>query len=185
LSVESVVETVRKLWTSVEANTEETERTKLKRDIAQSVNRLKGRVEKGLRSSTPAVQERLLFDRTDEGNGRLPVPVRERPTKPRFPEATLRIYDKDLADHALSQIPAAIKFKTIGEFRDYLAEKLRFNSQSTRHRNANRIILLYFPGEILHRDLAEFAYAMQGKQALLDALFYLTCKTEPIVAAVA
>jgi len=185
LSVESVVETVRKLWTSVEANTEETERTKLKRDIAQSVNRLKGRVEKDLRSSTPAVQERLLFDRREEGNGWLPVPVKGRPTKPRFPEATLRIYDKDLADHALSQIPAAIKFKTIGEFRDYLAEKLRFNSQSTRHRNANRIILRFFPGEVLQSDLAEFAYAMQGKQALSDALFYLTCKTEPIVAAVA
>ena len=45
---------------------EEIERTKLKRDIAQSVNRLKGRVEKSLKSSKPAVQERLLFDRARE-----------------------------------------------------------------------------------------------------------------------
>jgi DNA repair protein RadC len=180
-----VVDTVRKLWKSVEDNSEEIERTKLKRDIAQTVNRLKGRVEKSLKSSKPAAQELLLFDRTEEGNGRVPVPVKEHPTKPRFPEAALRIYDKDLADHALSQIPSAIKFKTIGEFRDYLTAKLRFNSQATRRRAAGYLIGRYFPGDTLHRDLVEFAAKMEGKQALSDALFYLTCRMEPIVASVA
>ncbi len=184
-SIESVVETVRKLWKSVEDNSEEIERTKLKRDIAQTVNRLKGRVEKSLKSSKPAAQELLLFDRTEEGNGRVPVPVKEHPTKPRFPEAALRIYDKELADHALSQIPSAIKFKTIGEFRDYLTAKLRFNSQATRRRAAGYLIGRYFPGDTLHRDLVEFAAKMEGKQALSDALFYLTCRMEPIVASVA
>ena len=58
---------------------EEIERAKLKRDIAQTVNRLKGRIEKSLKSSKPAVQERLLFDRTEEGNGRLPVPRKGTP----------------------------------------------------------------------------------------------------------
>ncbi len=179
------METVRKLWKSVEDNSEEIERTKLKRDIAQTVNRLKGRVEKSLKSSKPAAQELLLFDRTEEGNGRVPVPVKEHPTKPRFPEAALRIYDKELADHALSQIPSAIKFKTIGEFRDYLTAKLRFNSQATRRRAAGYLIGRYFPGDTLHRDLVEFAAKMEGKQALSDALFYLTCRMEPIVASVA
>ena len=47
------------------------------------------------------------------------------------------------------------------------------------------MIRRFFPGEILHRDLAEFAAATQGKPALSDALFYLTCRMEPIVAAVA
>jgi len=180
-----VVETVRKLWKFIEDNTEEIERARLKRDIAQTVNRLKGRVDKSLKSSKPSAQERLLFDRTEEGNGRLPVPVKEHPTKPRFPEAALRIYDKDLADHALSQIPSAIKFKTIGEFRDYLTAKLRFNSQATRRRAAGYLIGRYFPGDTLHRDLVEFAAKMEGKQALSDALFYLTCRMEPIVASVA
>ncbi|MGO8900905.1 MAG: hypothetical protein ACLQU5_21505 [Isosphaeraceae bacterium] len=179
------METVRKLWKSVEDNSEEIERTKLKRDIAQTVNRLKGRVEKSLKSSKPVAQELLLFDRTEEGNGRVPVPVKEHPTKPRFPEAALRIYDKELADHALSQIPSAIKFKTIGEFRDYLTAKLRFNSQATRRRAAGYLIGRYFPGDTLHRDLVEFAAKMEGKQALSDALFYLTCRMEPIVASVA
>ena len=49
LSIESVVDTVRKLWKSIEDNSEEIDRTKLKRDIAQTVNRLKGRVEKSLK----------------------------------------------------------------------------------------------------------------------------------------
>jgi hypothetical protein len=184
-SVESVVDIVRKLWTSIDDSSEAIEGSKLKRDITQTVCRLKDRVEKSLRSSKPALQERLLFDRAEDGNGRLSVPLTERRIEPRFPEVALRMYDKDMADHALSQIPAAIKFKTIGEFRKYLTEKLRFNSQATRHRNANRIIQRFFPGEILHRDLAEFAAATQGKPALSDALFYLTCRMEPIVAAVA
>jgi len=105
--------------------------------------------------------------------------------KPRFPEAALRIYDKDLADHALSQIPAAIKFNTTGEFREYLTEKLRFDSQATRRRAAGYLIGRYFPGDALHRDLVEFAAKTAGKQALSDALFYLTCRMEPIVASVA
>jgi len=111
--------------------------------------------------------------------------VKQQPAKQRFPEAALRIYDKDLADHALSQIPSAIKFKTIGEFRDYLTAKLRFNSQATRRRAAGYLIGRYFPGDTLHRDLVEFAAKMEGKQALSDALFYLTCRMEPIVASVA
>jgi len=179
------MDTVRKLWKSIEDNSEEIDRTKLKRDIALTINRLKGRVEKSLKSSKPSVQERLLFDRTEEGNGRLTVPVKEHPAKPRFPEAALRIYDKDLADHALSQIPASIKFKTIGDFRDYLTEKLRFNSQATRRRAAGYLIGRYFPGETLHKDLIEFAAKTAGKPALSDALFYLTCRMEPIVASVA
>jgi len=97
--------------------------------------------------------------------------VKQQPAKPRFPEAALRIYDKDLADHTLSLLPAAIKFKTTGEFRDYLTEELRFNSQATRYRNASRIIQRFFPGETLHRDLSEFAAATQSKPALSDALF--------------
>jgi len=42
LSIESVVDTFRKLWKSIEDNSEEIERTNLTRDIAQTVNRLKG-----------------------------------------------------------------------------------------------------------------------------------------------
>jgi hypothetical protein len=185
LSIEHVVDTVRSLWKSIEDSTEEIERIKLKRDIAQTVNRLKGRVEKGLKSPKSAIQERLLFDHAEEGNGQLKTPESKHPGQPRFPEAGSRIFDKDLAELGLSQVPAAINFKSIGDFRDYLSEKLPFNSQATRYRNANHLIRRFFPGEFLHRDLAEFASAMHGRPALRDALFYLTCRMEPIVASVA
>jgi len=96
----------------------------------------------------------------------------------------LRIYDKDLVDHALSHVPAAINFQRIDDFRDYLTEKIRFNSQATRRRAASYLTNRYFPGEILHKDLVEFAAKTAHKPALSDALFYLTCRMEPIVASV-
>ena len=185
LSIEHVADTLRRLWQSIEDSSEEIERTKLKRDIIQTVNRLKGRVDKRLKSPKSAAQERLLFDHGEEGNGRVHVPEQEPQIQPRFRDATARIYDKDLADLALSQIPLAIKYKTIREFSDYLNAKLPFNSQATRQRNANRIIGRFFPGDRLHRDLVEFAAAMKDKPALADALFYMTCRMEPIVALVA
>ena len=74
LSIESVVEIVRKVWNAVEDKAQGPARAKLKRDIAQSVDRLKGRIEKTLKVSRPPVQERLLFDRTERGAmGDLPL----------------------------------------------------------------------------------------------------------------
>jgi hypothetical protein len=54
-----------------------------------------------------------------------------------------------------------------------------------RRRTATYLIGRYFPGETLHEDLIEFAAKTAGKPAFSDALFYLTCRMEPIVAAVA
>jgi DNA repair protein RadC len=88
-------------------------------------------------------------------------------------------------EHALSHIPAAINFQTVEDYRNYLIDKIRFNSQATRRRAANYLIGRYFPGDTLRKDLTEFADKTAGKPALSDALFYLTCRMEPIVAAVA
>ena len=63
--------------------------------------------------------------------------------------------------------------------------KIRCNSEGTRRRTAAYLVGRYFPGETLHRDLVEFAAKTAGKPALSDALFYLTCRMEPIVASVA
>ena len=109
----------------------------------------------------------------------------ERPSNPRFTEPVPRLYDKDLVEHALSRIPAAIHFDTIDDYRNDLIDKIRFNSVATRRRAANYLIGRYFPGGTLHKDLAEFAARTAGKPALSDVLFYLTCRMEPIVAAVA
>jgi DNA repair protein RadC len=176
------VATVRAVWTAVEG-TNEAEQAKLKQDITQTVNRLKNRVEGRLGKPVTPPKERLLFDederRASEADTAVP------PSTPRFPEPTLRVYAKDFADHALQHLPQASKCHTVDEFRDYLTEKLRFNSQATRRRSANYIVSRFFPGEVYNDDLPPFAAATAGKPALGEALFYLTCRTEKIVSLVA
>jgi len=185
LSVESVIDIVRKLWKSVEEEADEPNRTKLKKDIGRSVNLLKGRIEKSLKTTPRALQGRLLLSGLEEDEDRRPAPIEEPPTKPRFTDPVPRIYDKALVEHALSHLPEAIKYTDIDSYRSYLTEKIEFNSQATRRRAAGYLIGRYFPGETLHRDLVEFAARMAGKPALSDALFYLTCRMEPIVASAA
>jgi DNA repair protein RadC len=177
------VATVRAVWTAVEG-AGEAEQAKLKRDITQTVNRLKSRVEGRLGKPVTRPNERLLFDVHDEEKAPLveaSVPL----SALRFPEPTLRVYAKDFADHALLHLPQAVKCHSVEEFRNYLTDKLRFNSQATRRRTANYIVSRFFPGEVFNTDLPPFAAATEGKPALGDALFYLTCRTEKIVSLVA
>ena len=119
------MEIVRNLWDAVDDKAEEPERAKLKREIAQSVHRLKGRIEKRLKVSRPPVQERLLFNLNgpEARPARQAVPAKERSSKARFTEPAQRIYDKDLVEHALSHIPAAINFRTVEDYRTYLPQQ--------------------------------------------------------------
>jgi DNA repair protein RadC len=177
------VATVRTIWTAVDFAAE-TERTKLKRDITQTVSRLKSRVEGRLGKPIIAAVEPRLFDDLDEHRPTQP-PIAAPLLLPRFAEPVLRVYAKDFADHALQHLPQAVRFHTVDEFRNYLAEKLRFNSQATRRRSANYIVSRFFPGDVYHDDLPQFAAATAGKPALGEALLYLTCRTEKIVSLVA
>src|SRR5205807_2471043 len=79
----------------------------------------------------------------------------------------------------------AARYHSVEEFRKYLSERLRFNSEATRRRSANYIVSRFFPGEVFNEDLPAFATAAAGKPALGEALFYLTCRTEKIVSLVA
>jgi hypothetical protein len=176
------VATVRAVWTAVEGAIE-AEQAKFKRDITQTVNRLKSRVEGRLGKPVAPSKERLLFDVQDEETAPL-VETSVPPSAPRFHEPTLRVYAKDFADHALQHLPQAVQCHTVDEFRDYLTEKLRFNSQATRRRSANYIVSRFFPGEVYNNDLPPFAAATAGKPALGEALFYLTCRSEKIVSLV-
>ena len=185
LSVESVIEFVRKLWKLVEEQAEEPHRAKLKQDIARSINLLKGRIEKSLKTTAAPLQGRLLFSGLGEAESRPSIPIKHPPTKPRFTDPVPRIYDKDLVEHALNHLPEAIRFTDVESYRSYLTEKIRFNSQATRRRAAGYLIGRYFPGETLHRDIVEFAAKTAGKPARSDTLFYPTCRMEPIVAWVA
>jgi DNA repair protein RadC len=175
-----VVGVIRSLWQAVEGNPG-ADQVKLKRDIGTTVNRLRGRIERGLgKPLAPPQVERHLFDLPADDGAEAPVPP-----PPRFPEPTLRVYAKDFADHALQHLPHAAKYRSVEEFRTYLSEKLRFNSQATRRRTANYIVSRFFPGDVYNEDVPQFCAATVGTPALGEALFYLTCRTEKILSLVA
>lgn len=184
LSVEPVVAALRSLWISVEKSSS-LNQNNTKQEITDTVMRLKDRIEQKLRASnTPKKSEQLLLKESEQLVVKEPdAPFAE--PKPRFPDPGMRVYAKDLAEHALKHIPHLTAFRTIDEIREYLNKNLSFNSQATRRRNASYLVSRYFPGEIVNEDLPPVAAALDGKSALGEALFYLTCRTEKIVAKVA
>jgi DNA repair protein RadC len=182
-SIELVVKALRATWQSVEASGG-ADAEALKREISDTVQRLRGRVERKLRDASTAIAppEPLLFDALPKDR-RSAHHLFEPP--PRFPTPKLRVFAKDLADHALKHIPKLSGCQSIGAIRTYLTGNLRFNSEATRRRNANYLINRFFPSDVLHHDVLAFAAAAEGRQALGDALFYLTGRTEKIVSLVA
>jgi DNA repair protein RadC len=177
-----VVAVVRSLWVAAEAATEG-QAAKLKQDITQTISRLKCRIESRLdKPEAGTTVQPMLFDESDQQHStesRIAVHL------PRFPEPVLRVCTKDLADHALQHLPHAIKYNSVEALRDYLSDKLRFNSQATRRRSASYLVSRFFPGEVYNDDLPQFAAVSAGKPALGEALFYLTCRVEKIVSMVA
>ena len=183
-SVESVLATVRTLWTAAE-EANNGEEAKLKKDIAQTIDRLKSRVEGRLgKPGRKVVELPLVFDESDEYQA--PESGIAAPSPPpRFGEPILREYANDFADHALQHLPQAVHYQSIEDFRDYLSDKLRLNSQATRRRSANYLVRRFFPADVYNQDLPQFATATAGTPALGEALFYLTCRAERIMSLVA
>jgi len=180
------VEVVRAVWQWVEDSRGE-DQAALKREISDAVQRLRDRIERKLRMATAVtpVPEPLLFVVSPKER-RSTQPLFETfELPPRFPEPKVRVYAKDLADQALKHIPKLSGCQSIEDIRTYLTDNLRFNSQATRRRNANYLISRFFPGEVVRHDVTAFAAAAEGKQALGEALFYLTGRTEKIVSLVA
>jgi hypothetical protein len=167
---DSVVTAIRSLWTVVE-KAPVVDQAKLKKEIAQSINRLMSRIEGRLGHPIfTRSYDQPLFD--EPVAGAAPTADRNEATlpKPRFLEPALRVYAKDLTDHALRHLPQASKYHGIDELRDYLIESLRFNSKATRQRNAAYLINRFFPGGVYNDDLPRFAAATDGTPALGEAL---------------
>ncbi|HQU45546.1 MAG TPA: hypothetical protein PK867_22225 [Pirellulales bacterium] len=182
-TIEAVVAAVRSLWSAIEAG-DGPGTASLKRDVSRTIGRLQRRVEDQLGKSVAAKSNRLLpFDYADRQNPDVGSAQVELP--PRFPEPPLRVYAKDLVQHALRHLPRLVGCRTIDEIRDYLTSNLGFNSQTTRRRNANYLVSRFFPGETVNTDLPPFAAAAADTPALSEALFYLSARTEKIVALVA
>jgi hypothetical protein len=95
--------TLRAVWQAVESSGN-VDQVKLKKDIYDTVNRLKGRIDGKLASVSVIVPppEQLLFDEPLEEKKTCPKVVEARP---HFPEPALRVYARDLADHALKHVP--------------------------------------------------------------------------------
>ena len=182
------MEAIHTLWRAVEG-TPGADQVRLKKDIRQTINRLRGRVEKRIgHPVTPTPAGKTLFGEVDdrpEPPGQGVRPPELPPSRPRFSEPTLRVYAKDFADHALQHLPEASKYRNADEFRKYLSEKLRFNSEATRRRTANYIVSRFFPGDVYSEDVVRFTAAAARTPALGEALFYLTCRAEKIVSLVA
>lgn len=183
LDPETVLGELRVLLDAV-GRTEPSRRVKLYRKIVRDIEKLKQHVQAQLpeRSDEPT-SSYSLFQNLGPGDGEAMTRAADRPA--RFPEPTIRLYDKDLAEQALAVLPQASRFSDVDTFREHLATTLPFNAASTRRRAANYLTGRYFPCGIIHEDLARFAFASAGRSCLGDVLFYLTCRVEKIVAMVA
>lgn len=180
--LESAVADLRSAWASVD-RASVVNAAKIKSDISRTVSRLKQRVESAIRDVDVPPENLPLFERNGSSSG--PSSTNNILTRERFPDVALRVYGKDLAIHAIQHIPKLVGCVSIDDIRKYLTDNLRFNSQATRRRNANYLINRYFPGEVVHTDVIAFTRAAAGTPALGDALFYLTARTEKVVALVA
>jgi len=210
--LDAVVETVRSLWTAAGQSDPQVQAW-LQKTVVDGIERIKRQVQGRLRIAALMATPRQTTKSHDIDNKEetLPdPPVRqiplfeEEPTPPaakspapawspvapagattRFPACGIRVYAKELVPQARKVIPKAARFSEIASYRKHLHETLPYNAVATRKRNANYLIGRFFPGEHLHPDLVAFAAAAERHRALGDVLFYLTCRTEKMVAMVA
>lgn len=181
-SLEEILDEVRDTYGVIEGSPS-VERARLRVKLKRAVTRVRTQLEREIARSM-AVQaeksgptEREQFRRPDASIISL--------ARSRFPEPSMRVYAKDLARHALSHIPRLNGLESTAQMRTYLSDNLRFNSEATRRRNASYLISRYFPGDSINSDLPAFAAAFEGTPMLADALFYLSCRAERILALVA
>jgi len=113
-----------------------------------------------------------LFDDFDENE---PEPA----------EPEMRTYANDEIANALTFIPQAAQFKTFEAFKAHLAERLPYNSASTRRRRANYILERLFPAERLDVPLTYYAAQCTSQEDLKPAIFYHVMRAEPLAAKVA
>lgn len=210
--LDAVVETVRSLWAAAGQSDPQVQAW-LQKTVVNGVERIKRQVQGRLRmaalvaaprqtttahdnsnkeetlATAPARQQPLFEEEpappVADSRAPAPPPVAPAQAVPRFPECEIRVYAKELVPQARKVIPKAARFSDIASYRKHLHETLPYNAVATRKRNANYLIGRFFPGEHLHPDLVAFAAAAERHRSLGDVLFYLTCRTEKMVAMVA
>lgn len=206
-----VLESIRSIWSAAD-KAEPPVRDWVTKKITEGIERLRQQVDGKLRLAAIVVpkqqpivapvvapkqqpivapQQQTLFQPASEVEPPRPkreaikVPAPPPSEDPRFPEPELRVCTKDLATHALQQLPNLLQCHSVDELRNHLIANLRFNSEATRRRSANYLISRFFPSRASFTDLPQFAAATAGTPALGEALFYLTCRAEKVIGMVA
>jgi hypothetical protein len=104
-------------------------------------------------------------------------------SKTRTPE--VRTFANDEIANALVYIPKAAEFEDLAAFKVHLAERLPYNSASTRQRRANYITDRFLPDDVLHTPLTYYAARCATQEDLKPVLFYHVLQVELLVAKVA
>lgn len=97
----------------------------------------------------------------------------------------IRAFVNDEVANALTFLPQAVRFATLEEFRSFLAERLPYNSASTRRRRGNYMLARYYPDDKLNTPLTYFAARCASPEDLKPAVFYHLLAAEPLAASVA
>jgi len=99
--------------------------------------------------------------------------------------AAMRAFVNDEAANALIFLPQAARYATLEAFKTHLAERLPYNSASTRRRRANYMLARFYRDDKLDTPLTYFAARCASPEDLKPAIFYHLLAAEPLAARVA
>lgn len=98
---------------------------------------------------------------------------------------SMRVFANDEIATSLAMLPKASEFPSFDAFKQYLSEKLPYNSAETRSRRANYILERFYPSGNLDTPLTFYSTNCSGQDELKPVIFYHILKAEPIAAKVA
>ncbi len=97
----------------------------------------------------------------------------------------LHMFANDEIGNSIEFIPQAASFESYASFKQYLEERLPYNSSSTRHRRARYILHRFYPDNRINIPLTYFVSHCSTRSDLQTVIFYHVLKAEPIAAKVA
>jgi DNA repair protein RadC len=97
----------------------------------------------------------------------------------------LRAFVNDEIANTIDLLPYAPTYPSIDEYRQFLRERLPYNSETTRQRQANYIVNRFFSDQRTHRLLLFFLKQNTARQSLNEVIFYHLLKAEKLAARVA
>lgn len=97
----------------------------------------------------------------------------------------MRVFANDEVATSLKFLPEVEHFQTLESYKQFLLDRLPYNSSETRLRRANAIVERFFPDGRFPSPLTVFLGNHPSPQDLKSVIFYHILKAEPIAAKVA